>query len=155
VAEASLPVAQTPGGGQLRLIVKRFLYNDRQEIRHSPVFGQVWKPFCAFLNPADAAAQGLNAGDVVAVGGSLVSPSQAGKSAGPTVELPVKLAAWVEPGSVVVNDLYHAQPANALYGVASVDLKKIPGVAAGGRDAAATGSTAAGGAVAGAAGGGE
>jgi NADH-quinone oxidoreductase subunit G len=131
--ETALPAAgAAPQDGALRLIAKRFLYNDRQEIRHSPVFHQVWKPFCAFLNPEDAARLGLQAGDTVAAG---------------SLELPVKLEVWVRPGSVVVNDYCHAQPANGLFGTAALTLKRLDRpVSAGmhapasdGRNAAATG----------------
>jgi predicted molibdopterin-dependent oxidoreductase YjgC len=113
---AALPAAGTPAAGDLRLIAKRFLYNDRPEIVHSPVFGQVWKPFCAFLNPADATRLKLVAGDWVELGGA-------------QLRLPVKLAGWVEPGSVVINDLCHAAPANALHGTLAVSLKKSAPVA--------------------------
>jgi anaerobic selenocysteine-containing dehydrogenase len=74
------------------------------------VFSQVWKPFCAFINPADAARLKLAAGDWVDAGG---------------LQLPVKPADWVLQGSVVINDLHHAQPANRLHGAASVTLKRI------------------------------
>jgi hypothetical protein len=122
LASAARPAAAADGPAQLGgaaaastansllLIRKRFLYNDRPEIRHSPVFNQVWKPFCAFINPADAARQQLAEGDWVAAG---------------DLQLPVKLAGWVEQGSLVVNDLCHAQPANRLHGRGAVALKRI------------------------------
>jgi anaerobic selenocysteine-containing dehydrogenase len=106
-------VAPAKTGAGLRLIRKRFLYNDRQEIVNSPVFGQVWKPFCAFVNPADAQELKLNGGEVVRLG-----------SGNSTLELPVKLASWVIPGTVIINDLCHAQPANTLAGAVNVTLEK-------------------------------
>jgi NADH-quinone oxidoreductase subunit G len=104
--DAALP-AEVKGtaGEPLVLIPKRFLYNDREEIRFSPVFDEVAKPFHAYVNPLDAKVFNLVDGDqaVIAAGGSEHS-------------FTVWLAGWVRPGSVVVNDYNLEAPANQLAG---------------------------------------
>ncbi|MBN2081129.1 (2Fe-2S)-binding protein [bacterium] len=117
-ASTDLPAEVAAPDGQLLLTPKRFLYNDREEIRFSRVFDKIPKPFYAFLNPADAAKLGVSDGEWIGLGG------------GHELELPVQLAAWVRPGSVVVNDYYLAQPANRLAGAApaAVAVKKLAGV---------------------------
>jgi NADH-quinone oxidoreductase subunit G len=125
--ETSLPAETTQPENTLRLIPKRFLYNDRQEILHSPVFRQVAMPFHAFINPADAERFGLASGDWVSLTTAGAWPRPAGGENRPTgnLELQVKLVSWVEAGSVVVNDLNHKQPANRLHASAAVSLKAI------------------------------
>jgi len=110
------------GTAEFPLVVaaKRFLYNDRQEIRYSRVFDQVAKPFAAHVHPDDLERLGLADGDEVA----LQSDN------GEELTLPVKPARWVGPGSVVINDYYVKQPANQLAGGAPVRvaLNKLAGV---------------------------
>lgn len=87
------------------LVPKRFLYNNCEEIRYSPVFKGLVLPFFAYINPDDGKAQGIASGDEV-----VISSGDAG------LKLKAKLARWVLPGSVVVNNYYIAQPANAMAG---------------------------------------
>lgn len=113
------PMAALPQG-KLLLIAKRFMYNDRAEVRFSPVFDRIAKPFCAFLNPADVEAYALRDGE----------PAEF-SSAGGRIALTVKAAAWVKPGTVVVNDYCVNAPANKLgAGVIEVSVSR-PAVAAG------------------------
>jgi hypothetical protein len=91
------------------LVPKRFVYNDCEEIRYSPVFEGLVLPFFAYLNPDDGKAQDIASGDeiVIAFGDT-------------QLKLKAKLARWVLSGSVVVNNYCIAQPTNALAGRAPV-----------------------------------
>jgi NADH-quinone oxidoreductase subunit G len=112
-AESDLP-AELKATPEFPLVVvpKRFLYNDREEIRNSPVFDRVPKPFFAYLNPTDMKVQNLNAGDTVEL--------QTGST---TAQLPIHPASWVRQGSVVINDLHHAVPANGIAGFETTRVK--------------------------------
>lgn len=103
-----VPAAITAGDGQFIVVPKRFLYNDREELRYSPVIDKVAKPFFAFFNPADLDQLGLADGDLVTLVGAT----------GTELQLPAQGAGWVRPASVVINDLYLEQPANRLVGTA-------------------------------------
>jgi predicted molibdopterin-dependent oxidoreductase YjgC len=117
---AAIPSSSAAGGRELPaeftgtsehplvLVPKRFLYNDREEIRYSPVFDKVSKPFFAFMHPADMQAHGC------AEGASVILAADGGAE----LTLPVKGAAWVRQGSVVINDYNLNQPANRLVGAA-------------------------------------
>ncbi|MCC7478864.1 (2Fe-2S)-binding protein [bacterium] len=96
----------------LVLVPKRFLYNDRAEIRCSPVFDQVAKPFHAFMNPQDMKVYNLAAGDQVEL------QDDKGSST-----LPIQSASWVRPGSVVINDYCIAAPVNVLAGFDPVRVR--------------------------------
>jgi NADH-quinone oxidoreductase subunit G len=98
-----LPLRAVAPEGRLTLIPKRFLYNDRPEVRFSPVFERVAKPLWAHFNPVDAARLGI-------VDEALVQLSGAGGA----ISLPARLAGWVEPGTVVLNDYVVEAPANTL-----------------------------------------
>jgi NADH dehydrogenase/NADH:ubiquinone oxidoreductase subunit G len=106
VEQTDRPPEAVAATGELRVVPKRFLYNDRSEIRFSPVFERVTLPFFAFVHPDDVARLGLAEGDEIEFGGE-----------GGPYRLPVKAARWVRPGSVVVNDYCLRAPANALAGV--------------------------------------
>jgi NADH-quinone oxidoreductase subunit G len=110
---AELP-AEVKGtaGEPLVLVPKRFLYNDCEEIRFSPVFDEVAKPFHAYVNPLDAKVFNLADGEPTVV-----------KAGGQALELTVRVAAWVRQGSLVVNDYCLAAPANALAGRAPVRVQ--------------------------------
>ncbi|MEZ5339088.1 MAG: 2Fe-2S iron-sulfur cluster-binding protein [bacterium] len=94
-----LPAERRAGAGELVLIPKSFLYNDRDLLANSPVFARVAMPFHAFMNPADMQAQGISDGDSVALG---------------SVQLTARGRDWVRSGSVVVNDFCHSAPANGM-----------------------------------------
>ncbi len=110
-AVSELPAEQQAAEGELVLIPKSFLYNDRDLIANSPVFGQVAMPFAAFLNPADIQSLGLTEGDEVAIG---------------DLTLQAHSREWVSSGSVVVNDFSHRAPANRAGGpgFSAVKLRK-------------------------------
>ncbi|MDQ3023959.1 MAG: 2Fe-2S iron-sulfur cluster-binding protein, partial [bacterium] len=95
----------------LVVVPKRFLYNDREEIRHSPVFDKVPKPYFAYLNPTDMKVQNLSAGDMVELQGGAT-----------TAQLAIHPASWVRLGSVVINDYNLAVPAN---GIASSEATRV------------------------------
>jgi predicted molibdopterin-dependent oxidoreductase YjgC len=118
---SSLPAAVT-GTAEFPLVVapKRFLYNDRQELRYSRVFDQVARPFFAYVHPDDLERLGLADGDDVALQGD----------SGRELTLTVRPARWVGPGSIVINDYNVKQPANQLAGAAPVRvaLNKLAGV---------------------------
>jgi anaerobic selenocysteine-containing dehydrogenase len=119
-AATGLPAVKAAVEGKLLLIAKRFMYNDTVEVRFSPVFDRVAKPFCAFINPADVEAFGLCDGELAEFG-----------SAGGRIELAVQAAPWVKPGTVVMNGYCVAAPANKLgAGVIEVSVSR-PAVAAG------------------------
>jgi formate dehydrogenase major subunit len=105
-ASIELP-AEVKGNAEHPLVVipKRFMYNDRQELRNSSVFERIAMPFYAFLNPTDMKVLNLNAGDTVALEGGHSSSV-----------LTIKPGAWVRAGSVVINDYYLGAPANAIAG---------------------------------------
>jgi NADH-quinone oxidoreductase subunit G len=94
------------------VVPKRFLYNDREEIRYSPVFDKVPKPFYAYLNPTDMKVQNLSAGDVVEL-----------QTGALTAQLPIHPASWVRQGSVVINDYMNAMPVNSIAGVEPTRVK--------------------------------
>ncbi len=119
-ATSELPAHQVAPEGKLLLIGMACMYNDRAEVRFSPVFDRVAKPFCAFVNSADAAAFGLREGEPV----ELSSP--AGR-----IVLPVKTVGWVRPGTVVLNNYCIAAPVNKLgAGAIEVNVSR-PAVATG------------------------
>jgi anaerobic selenocysteine-containing dehydrogenase len=99
--------AELKGNAEHPLVVvpKRFMYNDRDELRHSEVFERIAMPFFAFMNPTDMKVLNLGNGDHVELDGGT------GRSA-----LPIRAAGWVRAGSVVINDYYLAAPANAIAG---------------------------------------
>ncbi|MCB1188249.1 (2Fe-2S)-binding protein [bacterium] len=110
-AVSELPAEYGAGARELVVIPKSFLYNDRDLLANSPVFGKVAMPFHAFMNPADMQAQGISDGDTVAIGG---------------ITLTAKERDWVRSGSVVVNDFCHTAPANSAGGpgFTSAGIKK-------------------------------
>jgi NADH-quinone oxidoreductase subunit G len=105
-ASSQLPDEVTGSDGQFVIVPKRFLYNDREEIRYSRVFDKVAKPFFAHFNPADLAQLGVAEGAPVTLVGS----------DGSELQLPAKAMGWVRTGSIVINDHYLKQPANLLAG---------------------------------------
>jgi hypothetical protein len=119
---APLPAPVQHASGQFVLVPKRFLYNDRPEIRFSPVFDKVAKPFRAFFNQVDFNKLGLAAGETIRLSGN-----------GGQLDLPVEPAKWVRPGSVVVNDYCQAAPANRIAGRAAsgVSVAKTVGASGG------------------------
>jgi len=119
---ANLPAAVSQADGQLMLVPKRFLYNDRPEIRFSPVFDRVAKPFAAYFNPVDFQKLELSAGAAVRLSGG-----------GGAIDLPAHSAKWVRPGSVVVNDYCLAAPVNSVAGrgAGSVSVAKSVGASGG------------------------
>ena len=110
-ASSELPAELSPVLGELMLIPKSFLYNDRDLIANSPVFARVFMPFHVYMCRSDMQAQGIDDGDTVAIG---------------VVSLPVHERDWVRPGSVVINDFCQRFPANQAggAGVTSVSLRK-------------------------------
>jgi len=116
-AQAALPPPAAAGDAQLVVVPKRFLYNDREEIRFSPVFNKVAKPFYAYLNPGEMEKHGLKDGAAVTLAGA----------GGAELTLPARRAPWVRAGSVVINDNYLNQPANRLAGAAPAMVSlKVP-----------------------------
>jgi NADH-quinone oxidoreductase subunit G len=115
-----LPPVTAQPQGKLLLIAKRFMYNDRAEVRFSPVFDRIAQLPCAFINPADVEAYALHEGELAEFSG-----------AGGRITLAVQAAAWIKPGTVVVNDYCVKAPANKLgAGVIEVSVSR-PAVAAG------------------------
>jgi NADH-quinone oxidoreductase subunit G len=102
---SEIPPAVDVSVDQPVLVPKRFLYNDCEEIRYSPVFKGLALPFFAYINPDDPKAQGIASGDEIVIA-----------SGDAELKLKTKLARWVLPGSVVVNNYNIAQPANTLAG---------------------------------------
>lgn len=121
LALTNLPAAVQSADGQLTLVPKRFLYNDRPEIHYSPVFDRVAKPFAAYFNQVDFKKLGLSPGAPVQLAGG-----------GGTIELPAQSAKWVRPGSVVVNDYCLAAPVNRLAGHGAVNVSVAKSVGASG-----------------------
>ncbi len=136
-ASAELP-AEFKGNADFPLVLvpKKFMYNDRQEIRCSITFDQVAKPFYAFMNPQDMKVYNLAAGDQVELQDDRNSST-----------LPIQGASWVRPGSVVINDFCIAAPVNRLAGFGAVRVRP--------RKAQAQRSAEGASAVAGGSGGGE
>ena len=116
---ADLPPAIEGSAESPVLVPKRFLYNDRWEIRNAKVFDQVPRPFAAYLNGGDATGLGIAKGDVIRL-----------KAADDELELAAEPVNWVAPGSIVVNDYNAAQPVNRLVdrGVVKVVVTKMTGV---------------------------
>lgn len=119
-AVPELPAIKPAPAGKLAVVAMRCMYNDKPEVRCSPVFDRVAKPFWAYVNPADIEAHGLREGE----------PAELSSAAG-SISLPVKAAGWVKPGTVVLNDYCLAAPANKLgAGVVEVSVSR-PAVATG------------------------
>lgn len=131
-ARTELP-AEFKGNADFPLVVapKRFMYNDRQEIRCSEVFDKVTKPFFAFMHPQDMKVYNLAAGDLVELQDERNSST-----------LPIQAASWVRVGSVVLNDYCIAAPANSLVGFEPVRVRPRKAQAA--RSAESSGAVAAG-----------
>ena len=109
-ADANLPAEFKANTEEpLVLIPKRFLYDDRAELRFSHVFDPVKKPFYAFMNPLDMKVMNISEGDSCSFGTK--------QSA---VILTVRSGQWVRTGSVVINAYYLNQPANHVCGATPV-----------------------------------
>jgi len=121
-AEMALPAEFKPTAEEpLVLVPKRFLYNERQELRFSRVFDKVWRPYCAFVNPLDLKVHNLSEGEACTF-----------SAGGREFKLPVKAAPWVRAGSVVINDYYFGAPANAVIGFKPLRAAVQKNVRAGG-----------------------
>jgi hypothetical protein len=105
----------------LVVIPKRFLYNDREELRHCPVFDKVSKPFRAFINPLDLKVYNLEDRQPVKF-----------SAGGYEFELEVRAAHWVRQGSMVVNDYFLDVPANQICGREPVRISAARGAAVSG-----------------------
>jgi NADH dehydrogenase/NADH:ubiquinone oxidoreductase subunit G len=110
-SESAKPVHDLPaemkGSVEKPFIVvpKRFLYSDRPEIKFSRVFDRVTKPFDAYLSPVDLKVHNLEPGENALLSGDTGQ-----------LELTIRPAEWVRPGSVVINNYCIESPANRLTG---------------------------------------
>jgi anaerobic selenocysteine-containing dehydrogenase len=103
IEKSGTDTAANPEASKLRLIHKRYLYSDREEIFFSPVFSGVPIPNCAVINPTDAEMLGIASSEKVVIRGEMEG----------SLEVQLVIGDWVKPGHIILNDYLTSTPANS------------------------------------------